>query len=63
MLFKFGDGQKIESVKEMKIPARIGSKGVKIETDVVNRNIQLLSSKESMTRKANTDINLKQTLL
>ena len=54
--FKLGDGQKIESMKKMKIPARIGSKDVKIETDVVNTNIPLLLSKESMT-KANTEIN------
>ena len=43
--FKLGDGQKIESIKKMKIPARIGSKGVKFETDVVNTNIPLLYQK------------------
>ena len=61
-VLKFGDGQKIESMKKMKIPARIGFKNVKIETDAVNTNIPLLLSKASM-KKANTDTNLKQTLL
>ena len=54
-VFKFGDRQKIESMKKMKIPARIGSKDVNIETDVVNTNIPLLLSKESM-KKANAEI-------
>ena len=51
-VFRFGDGPKIESMKKMKIPARIGSKDVKIETDVVDTNIPLLPSKESL-KKAN----------
>ena len=41
-VFKFGGGRKVESMKKMKIPARIGCKDVKIETDVVNTNIPLL---------------------
>ena len=43
-VFKFGDGQKIESMKKMKLPARIGSKDVKIETDVVNTNYYYLKN-------------------
>ena len=45
-------------MKKMKIPARIGSKDIKIETDVVNTNIPLLLSKEAM-KKTNTEINFK----
>ena len=36
-VFKFCDGQKIDSMKKMKIPARIGCKDVKTETDVVTQ--------------------------
>ena len=48
--FRFGDGVSIQSIKKAIIPAKIGNKNVKIETDIVEAEIPLLLSKNSMKR-------------
>ena len=53
--FKFGDGRKISSMKRLVIPARLGDINVNIATDVIDEDIPLLLSKDSM-KKANTQI-------
>ena len=54
--FKFGTGEKFKSCFKAKIPAKIGSKSIFIHTDVVDTNIPLLLSKDSM-KNAKTEIN------
>ena len=54
--FKFGTGESFKSCFKAKIPARIGSKSISIMTDVVDTNIPLLLSKDSM-KSAKTEIN------
>ena len=54
--FKFGDGRVVQSMKKVIIPIVLGNINTKIMTDVVDVNIPLLLSKESMKR-ANTKIN------
>ena len=51
--FKFGEGHAIPSVGKLRVPAKIGSTKVIIETDVVNADIPMLLSKESL-KKAGT---------
>ena len=53
--FKFGNGVSVQSSKRVVIPAIIGGKGVKIETGIVECEIPLLLSKDSMKR-ANTKL-------
>ena len=48
-LFKFGDGEKIKSLRKVYIPIQIGEKDVMLQTDVVNAEIPLLS-KQAMKR-------------
>ena len=55
--FKFGDGEVMDSFLNVTIPAKIGSKACKIETEVVKSDIPLLLSKASL-KKANTVIDL-----
>lgn len=55
--FKFGDGKLLKSIKRAVIPCQLAGKHVKIRTDVVESNIPLLFSKESM-KKAEMKINL-----
>ena len=50
--FRFGDGNKVVSYKMVKIPATIGTKNVTIEASVVDNDIPLLLSRNSM-KKAN----------
>ena len=57
--FKFGNGQSFQSVKKVLIPAKIGTKNVKIETDVVEAEIPMLLSKASM-KKANAKLDFVQ---
>ena len=45
-LFKFGDGEKIRSLRKVKIPIKIGEKDVMLQIDVVNTEIPLLLSKQ-----------------
>ena len=54
--FKFGSDKKYESLCTATIPAKIGSKRVQINTDVIDTNIPLLLSKAAMKR-AGTEIN------
>ena len=55
-MFKFGEGKSIKSEGKVKLPAVIGSKCVTIETEVINANVPMLLSKESM-KSACTVIN------
>ena len=48
--FKFGDGNKIRSLKKVKFPAYIADNKFYIEADVIPNDIPLLLSKESMKR-------------
>ena len=48
--FRFGDGEPIESVKRVLIPAEIGGSSVLLDAYVVPSNIPLLLSRESMKR-------------
>ena len=57
-IFKFGDGRKVKSLQKVIIPAKIGTEKVMIETDVVNEEIPLLLSKDTM-KKADTEIDFK----
>ena len=55
-IFKFGDGNSYSSIKQATIPVVIGNKEVYISTDIINSDIPLLLSKQSMKR-ANTNLN------
>ena len=46
--FRFGKGSPVLSCGKIKLPAKIGSKNVMIETDVVDVEIPMLLSKESL---------------
>ncbi|XP_057299172.1 uncharacterized protein LOC130629827 [Hydractinia symbiolongicarpus] len=54
-IFKFGDGNEMRSIKQMKLPARIGDTNINIVTDVVKGYLPLLFSKDAM-KKAGTKI-------
>lgn len=54
-IFKFGDGNEMRSIKQMKLPARIGDTNINIVTDVVKGDLPLLFSKDAM-KKAGTKI-------
>ena len=56
--FRFGDGAKVVSTQVVKIPAVIGSKEIMIKTNVVNNDIPLLLSRDSM-KKGNMIMNFK----
>ena len=58
-IYKFGDGKKIKSSKQAIIPAIISNKMVKIVTDIVDQEIPLLLSRESM-KKVSMFINFKE---
>ena len=53
--FRFGDGKAYTSLKQVKIPARIGRKSIYVETDVVTAEIPMLLSKGAM-KKANAKL-------
>lgn len=55
--FKFGDGVEVKSIENIMIPALIGNTSCNISTEVVNCDIPLLLSKDSL-KKANTVLNL-----
>ena len=57
--FKFGNGESFQSLKKVRLPAKIGSKSVQIETDVVEAEIPMLLSKVSM-KKANAKLDFVQ---
>lgn len=56
--FKFGSGDVFPSLYKVKLPAVIGKKEVSIVTDVIDSDIPMLFSRDSM-KKANTKINFK----
>ena len=56
--FKFGDGKTVFSYETVKLPAKIGSRKITIETEVVPCKIPLLLSKDSLKR-AHTVIDIK----
>ena len=53
--FRFGDGEKVPSTANVKIPVKIGNKSVLVVTDVVEKEIPLLLSRESM-KKASMEL-------
>ena len=53
--FKFGDGNTVQAIKEVKILAAIRNKEVDMHTDVINNELPLLLSKDAM-KKADTTI-------
>ena len=53
--FKFGDGNTVQAIKEVKIPAQIGNKEVDMHKYVINNELSLLLSKDAM-KKADTTI-------
>ena len=55
--FKFGGGEKLQSVGSFKIPAMIAGQEVMIITDIVDSDIPLLLSKTAM-KKAGVKLNL-----
>ena len=57
-IYKFGCGSKFPAVERVCIPALIGKKKVTIQTDVVEGDIPLLFSKESM-KKTGASLNFK----
>ncbi|ESO93699.1 hypothetical protein LOTGIDRAFT_153154 [Lottia gigantea] len=55
--FRFGDGLQVSSFEKVTIPAKIGDVKCNIETEVVNTDIPLLLSKDSL-KKAETILDL-----
>ena len=53
-IFRFGDGQQIQSMRQVCIPVKIGSMDVMLETDIIDRDIPLLLSRESMKKAGMT---------
>ena len=47
-VFRFGDGNKVQSSRTVTIPACLGSHDISISTDVIDKNIPLLLSKKAM---------------
>ena len=47
-VFRFGDGNKVESSQTVTIPATLGSRDITISTDVIDKDIPLLLSKRAM---------------
>ena len=47
-VFRFGDGNKVESSQTVTIPATLGSHDITISTDVIDKDIPLLLSKRAM---------------
>ena len=56
--FKFGNGKKFPSIGNYIFPAKIGSKNISIQTDVIESDIPLLFSRESLS-KAEAVLNMK----
>ena len=49
-LFRFGDGNRMKSLKYVEFPCILANKAIRIRTDVVDSDIPLLLSKSSMKR-------------
>ncbi|CAF2215355.1 unnamed protein product [Rotaria magnacalcarata] len=58
-VFKFGDGERLTSLKRMKLPSEISGVKIFIETDVIDSDIPLLLSRSAM-KKANTKLDFTQ---
>jgi hypothetical protein len=56
-MFRFGDGQKVKSMKQVTIPAQIGNTKCNIEAEVVKSKIPLSLSKNSW-KKAKTVLDM-----
>ena len=56
--FKFGSGKVFPALYRTRVPAKIGSRALTIEVDVVDTDIPLLLSRKAM-KKAETNINFK----
>ena len=56
--FRFGDGESVQSDQNVIIPCTIGKKNVDISVDIINKDIPLLLSRESM-KKAKMELNFK----
>ena len=54
--FKFGDGEKYQSHICINFPGKLGNKNIRIEADIVDADIPLLFSKDSM-KKAGMSVN------
>ena len=57
-MFRFGDGKRLRSMKCAVIPCVLAGKRIQICADIVECNVRLLLSKESM-KKADMSIDLK----
>ena len=55
-IFKFGDGKVVSAYERVTIPATIGSQKGVIECEVIDKNLPLLLSKDSM-KKAGVTVN------
>ena len=60
--FRFGDGDIFTSTKLYTIPIMVGSKPVKLDTHIVDADIPLLLSRESL-KKAEADIDFQKDVL
>ena len=49
-LYRFGDGEQIQAIRGISIPAIIGNTNVQINTDVITKDLPLLLSKSFMKR-------------
>ena len=49
-MFRFGDGQLVQSTKTVQIPVQIAGKKIKLETDIIDKDIPLLLSRMTMKR-------------
>ena len=49
-VYKFGDGRKIQAIKRVELPVVIGGRPAKITTDIINEDIPMLLSKNSMKK-------------
>ena len=61
-IFKFGCGNKFPALYHVSIPAVIGQKKVSIQTDVVDGDLPLLFSSESM-KKAGSNLDFRSDTL
>ena len=51
-VFWFGDGKRFKAIKRVTLPCCMTGKNIKIKADVVDCNIPLLLSRDSMKRAA-----------
>ena len=56
--FRFGDGERVQSDQNVIIPCTIGKKNVDVSVDIIDKDIPLLLSRESM-KKAKMKLNFR----